>query len=54
MGRATTGPIAAVAGAGGAGRARAILLPSMAVTPEALSRGVWSRIDVVDPPYMPP
>ena len=32
----------------------AILLPSMAVTTEALSPGVFSRIDVVDPPYMPP
>ena len=36
------------------GRPLAILLPSMAVTTDALSPGVFSRIDVVDPPYMPP
>ncbi len=34
--------------------ARAILLPSSAVTIEALSPGVFSRIEVVEPPYMPP
>ena len=34
--------------------ALAILLPSMAVTTEALSPGVLSRIEVVDPPYIPP
>ena len=32
----------------------AILLPSMAVTILAVSPGVFSRIDVVDPPYMAP
>jgi hypothetical protein len=51
---ATNDPIAAVASACAARPARAILLPSTAVTTEALSPGVLSRIDVVDPPYMPP
>ena len=32
----------------------AILLPSSAVTIEAVSPGVLSRIEVVEPPYMPP
>ncbi|GEM_PF-3515178 len=47
-------PMAAVASAGPPRPARAILLPSSAVTMEALSPGVLSRIDVVEPPYMPP
>ena len=51
---ATNEPMAAVASAGPPRPARAILLPSSAVTIEALSPGVLSRIDVVEPPYMPP
>ena len=51
---ATNDPMAAVASAWAARPALAILLPSMAVTTEELSPGVLSRIDVVDPPYMPP
>ena len=51
---ATNDPIAAVASACAARPALAILLPSMAVTTDALSPGVLSRIEVVDPPYMPP
>ena len=47
-------PIAAVARACAARPRLAILLPSMAVITEADSPGVFSRIDVVDPPYMPP
>jgi hypothetical protein len=33
---------------------RAIRLPSIAVTTVALSPGVFSRIDVVEPPYIAP
>jgi hypothetical protein len=51
---ATKEPMAAVARAGPPRPALAILLPSSAVTIEALSPGVFSRIEVVDPPYMPP
>ena len=51
---ATNEPIAAVASAGAARPALAIRLPSMAVTTEADSPGVLSRIEVVEPPYMPP
>ncbi|MOA07581.1 hypothetical protein D3C78_1272860 [compost metagenome] len=51
---ATKEPMAAVAKAGPPLPLRAILLPSSAVTIEALSPGVLSRIEVVDPPYMPP
>ena len=51
---ATKEPIAAVASACDARPRLAIWLPSMAVTTEALSPGVLSRIEVVDPPYMPP
>ncbi len=54
MSPAINEPMAAVASAGPPRPARAILLPSNAVTMEALSPGVLSRIDVVDPPYMPP
>ena len=43
-----------VARAAAARPLRAILLPSSAETIEALSPGVFSRIAVVDPPYMPP
>ena len=51
---ATNEPMAAVARACAALPALAILLPSMAVTTEALSPGVLSRMEVVEPPYMPP
>ena len=51
---ATKEPMAAVASAGAPRPARAILLPSSAVTIEALSPGVFKRIEVVEPPYMPP
>ena len=51
---ATNEPIAAVASAWAARPALAILLPSMAVTTEEDSPGVFSRIEVVEPPYMPP
>ncbi len=47
-------PMAAVASAAAPRPAFAILLPSSAVTIEDDSPGVFSRIDVVDPPYMPP
>lgn len=47
-------PIAAVASAWAARPAWAILLPSIAVTTEEDSPGVFSRMEVVDPPYMPP
>ena len=51
---ATKEPIAAVASAGPPRPALAILFPSSAVTIEALSPGVLIRIEVVEPPYMPP
>ena len=51
---ATKEPMAAVARAWAARPRLAIWLPSMAVTTEALSPGVLSRIEVVEPPYMPP
>jgi hypothetical protein len=51
---ATKEPIAAVASACEARPALAILLPSIAVTTEDDSPGVFSRIEVVEPPYMPP
>ena len=51
---ATNDPIAAVAKAWAARPARAILLPSMAVITDDASPGVLSRIEVVEPPYMPP
>ncbi len=51
---ATNDPIAAVASAWAARPALAILLPSIAVITEEDSPGVFNRIDVVDPPYMPP
>ena len=51
---ATNEPMAAVASACAARPALAILLPSMAVTTEDDSPGVFSRIEVVEPPYMPP
>ncbi len=44
----------AVASAGPPRPALAILLPSSAVTSEALSPGVLIRMEVVEPPYMPP
>ena len=51
---ATKEPMAAVARAWAARPRLAIWLPSMAVTTEELSPGVLSRIEVVEPPYMPP
>ena len=51
---ATKDPIAAVASAGPPRPLRAIWLPSSAVTTDAASPGVFSRIAVVEPPYMPP
>ena len=51
---ATNDPIAAVASAAPARPLRAIWWPSIAVTIVALSPGVLSRIDVVDPPYIAP
>ncbi len=51
---ATNEPIAAVASACDARPALAILLPSIAVTTDDDSPGVFSRIEVVEPPYMPP
>ncbi len=51
---ATNEPMAAVASACAARPALAILLPSMAVTTDDDSPGVFSRMEVVDPPYMPP
>ena len=51
---ATNEPIAAVASACAARPDLAILLPSIAVITDELSPGVFSRIDVVEPPYMPP
>jgi hypothetical protein len=47
-------PMAAVARAAAPRPALAILLPSSAVTIEDDSPGVLSRMDVVEPPYMPP
>ena len=51
---ATKEPIAAVASAAPARPLLAILLPSMAVTMLAVSPGVLSKMDVVEPPYMAP
>ena len=47
-------PIAAVASACAARPRLAILLPSIAVMTDADSPGVLRRIEVVEPPYMPP
>ena len=47
-------PMAAVASACAARPTLAILCPSMAVTTDEDSPGVLRRIDVVEPPYMPP
>ena len=51
---ATNEPIAAVASAGPARPRLAIWLPSSAVAMLALSPGVFSRIVVVEPPYIAP
>ena len=51
---ATNEPMAAVARAAPARPLLAILLPSMAVTMLAVSPGVLSRMEVVEPPYMAP
>ena len=46
--------MAAVAKAAPARPLLAILLPSMAVTMVAVSPGVLSKIEVVEPPYIAP
>ncbi len=51
---ATKDPIAAVASAGPARPRLAMRLPSIAVTIVADSPGVFSRIDVVEPPNIAP
>src|SRR5215470_8231164 len=51
---ATNEPMAAVASAAPARPLRAILFPSSAVSMVALSPGVLSRIEVVEPPYIAP
>ncbi len=51
---ATNEPMAEVASAGPARPRLAILLPSSAVAIEADSPGVFSRIVVVEPPYIAP
>ncbi|MNN92947.1 hypothetical protein D3C81_2113070 [compost metagenome] len=51
---ATNEPMAAVASAAPARPLLAILLPSMAVTMLAVSPGVFSKMEVVEPPYMAP
>ena len=51
---ATKEPIAAVARAAAPRPRRAMRLPSSAVMIAPLSPGVFSRIDVVEPPYMAP
>ena len=51
---ATNEPMAAVASAAPARPFLAILLPSIAVTMLAVSPGVFSKIEVVEPPYMAP
>jgi hypothetical protein len=51
---ATKEPTAAVASACAARPDLAMRLPSRAVTTDDDSPGVFSRIDVVEPPYMPP
>ena len=51
---ATNEPIAAVASAAPPRPRLAIWKPSIVVTTEADSPGVLSRIEVVEPPYIPP
>ena len=51
---ATKEPIAEVASAAPARPLLAILFPSMAVTMLAVSPGVLSKMEVVEPPYMAP
>jgi hypothetical protein len=51
---ATNDPMAAVAKAGPARPFLAIRLPSMAVTIEEDSPGVFRRMEVVEPPNMAP
>ena len=51
---ATNDPIAAVARAAPARPFLAIRLPSRAVTIAPVSPGVFSNIEVVDPPYIAP
>ena len=47
-------PIAAMASAGPARPCIAILWPSMVVITEADSPGMFTRIEVVEPPYIAP
>ena len=47
-------PMAAMARAGPARPCIAILLPSRQVMTEADSPGMFTRIEVVEPPYMDP
>ena len=51
---ATNDPMAAVVSAAAPRPWRAIMWPSMAVTIDAVSPGVFSRMLVVDPPYIAP
>ncbi len=51
---ATNDPMAAVVSAAAPRPWRAIMCPSMAVTIDAVSPGVFSRMLVVDPPYIAP
>jgi hypothetical protein len=51
---ATKDPSAAVPSAAAPRPAFAILLPSIAVMIELDSPGVLSRMEVVEPPYIPP
>ena len=51
---ATKEPMAAVASAAPARPLLAILLPSIAVTMLAVSPGVLSKMEVVEPPYIAP
>ena len=51
---ATNDPIAAVVSAAAPRPWRAIMWPSIAVTIDAVSPGVFSRMLVVDPPYIAP
>ncbi len=51
---ATNEPIAAVASAARPRPRLAISKPSIAVATDDDSPGVFNRIDVVDPPYIPP
>ena len=51
---ATKEPMAAIPRAGPARPFRAIWYPSRQVTTEAASPGIFTRMDVVEPPYIAP